>query len=232
MEGKEMEEEVMKDMTPRLIGETYMKYPTEISPRKYSFGVYECQYCGKEFEAQSSNIKHGQSKSCGCQRKGINKTHGLTYNKFYKTWKGMLQRCNNPKIKAYKNYGGRGITVCEEWLDVRNFVAWSESTYPNIEGYTLDRINNDKGYSPENCRWVDKTTQNINQRKREDNTSGYVGICWNNKNNNRMAKIKSGDLYIYIGSFPTKEEAVLARDNYIVENKLPHKLSTDYMKDK
>ena len=144
---------------------------------------------------------------------------------------GMMGRCYNPNNRDYKNYGARGITVCEEWLDVVNFVAWAEKTHPNIEGYTLDRIDNDKGYSPDNCRWADATTQNINQRIKKNNTSGFVGICWNNKNNNWMAKIKSGDFFIYIGSFYSKEEAVLARDNYIVENKLPHKLSTEYKKE-
>ena len=229
MEGKEMEEDVVKDMTPRLVGETYKRRTSGESSRLRLYALYECAYCKKEFEAQVSNIKNGGTKSCGCQRGKT--THGLTYNKFYKTWHNMIQRCTSPKIKAYKDYGGRGITVCEEWLDVRNFVAWAEKTYPNIEGYTVDRIDNGKGYSPENCRWVDVTTQILNQRKRKDNTSGFVGICWSNKNNNWMAKIKSGDFYIYIGSFHAIEDAVLARDNYIIENKLPHKLSTDYKKE-
>ena len=215
-----------KDMTPKLIGETWRKYPTETSNQKATYGLFECQYCGEEFEARVAKVKSGHTKSCGCLS---GEKHGLRQNKFYKTWYNMRDRCNNPKIKAYKNYGGRGITVCDEWLDVANFVAWAEKTYPNIEGYTLDRIDNDKGYSPENCRWVDRATQGLNQRMK-NNTSGYVGICWNNKNNNWMAKIKSGDFFIYIGSFHTKEEAVLARDNYIIENKLPHKLSTDYKK--
>ena len=217
-----------KDMTPKLLGETWRKYPNETSKQKVTYGLFECQYCGEEFEAGAAKVKSGHTKSCGCLR---GDAHGLTSHRFYKTWVGMLHRCNNPKIKAYKNYGGRGITVCEEWLDVRNFVDWAEKTYPNIEGYTLDRIDNDKGYSPENCRWVDRATQGLNQRMKKNNTSGYVGICWNNKNNNWMAKIKSGDFFIYIGSFHAKEEAVLARDNYIIENKLPHKLSTEYKKE-
>lgn len=229
MEGKEMEEEI-KDMTPKLIKDLGLRFIPR-GDRRRTYGLFECQYCGEEFETISKSVKSGVIKSCGCLV-GKNMTHGFSYHKFYKTWYNMRDRCNNPKIKAYKNYGGRGITVCEEWLDVRNFVDWAEKTYPNIEGYTLDRIDNDKGYSPENCRWVDSTTQSINKRKYKSNTSGFVGICWNNKNNNWMAKIKSGDFYIYIGSFHTKEEAVLARDNYIIENKLPHKLSTDYMKDK
>lgn len=229
MEGKEMEEEVVKDMTPRLVLDLGMRYTTEKSTKKYRYGLYECAYCGKEFEGSVDSVKRGQTKSCGCLRGDI---HGLTSHKFYHTWNGMVQRCTNPKNKNYKNYGGRGITVCEEWLDIRNFVDWAKATHPNIKGMTLDRIDNDKGYNPENCRWADVITQNINQRIKKNNTSGFVGICWNNKNNNWMAKIKSGDFFIYIGSFHTKEEAVLARDNYIVENKLPHKLSTDYMKDK
>ena len=229
MEGNGMEEEVVKDMTPRLLKDLGLRFIPR-GDRRRTYGLFECQYCGEEFECQATLVKTNRVVSCGCLV-GKNMTHGLTYHNFYKTWYNMIYRCNNPKIKAYKNYGGRGITVCEEWQDVTNFVAWCESTHPNIEGYTLDRIDNDKGYSPENCRWVDVTTQILNQRKRKDNTSGFVGVCWNNKNNNWMAKIKSGDFYIYIGSFPTIEDAVLARDNYIIENKLPHKLSTDYKKE-
>ncbi len=222
MEGNRMEEGVERDMTPRLVGETYMKYPTEKSIKKYRYGLYECQYCKKEFEAQTAHIKSGGTKSCGCLREDI---HGLTYNRFYKTWYGMLQRCNNPKIKAYKNYGGRGITVCEDWLDVRNFVDWAEKTYPNIEGHTLDRIDNDKGYSPENCRWADKTTQNINQRMREDNKSGYIGVRWREDRNKWVVCVRTGVKNAYIGQFEDLMEAVIFRDNYILENKLPNKLN-------
>ena len=83
-----MEEELEGDMTPRLIGETYMKYPAENSTRKYRYGLYECQYCGKEFEAIIKNVKRGYTKSCGCQKGGI--THGLSHNQFYKTWKNSF----------------------------------------------------------------------------------------------------------------------------------------------
>ena len=223
-------EEVEKDMTPKLIGETYMKYPTKNSNKKLKFGLYECPYCGTHWEVNSSLIKTGRTKSCGCQKiNTLGITHGLKSNKYYQTWCDMINRCNNPKNKAYKDYGGRGITVCDEWLSATSFVTWCEGTY--IEGMTLDRIDNDKGYSPENCRWTTKTIQSINQRVGKNNKSGYVGVSWNNKNNNWMAKIKSGDFFIYIGSFHTKEEAVQARDNYIIENSLPHKLSTDYKKE-
>ncbi len=223
-----MEEEnvIEKDMTPKLIGETYLRKPTETSQQRYRYGLYECQYCGKEFEATTKDIKREHTKSCGCFT--ANRTHGLCNHRFYKTWKHMVDRCNNPKIKAYKDYGGRGISVCEEWLDTRNFVDWAEETSPNREGYTLDRIDNDKGYSPENCRWVDKSTQAINRRMRRTNTSGFVGVGFKKSKGKWEASLKLNNIYKYIGSFLTIEEAAQARDNYIIENNLPHKLSMEY----
>ena len=221
-----MEEELEMDMTPRLIGETYLRKPTETSSQRYSYGLYECQYCGKEFETMVQRVKCGDTKSCGCLIRKQTGIHNLYYHRFYVTWYNMTQRCTNPKNKRYKDYGGRGITVFEEWLDVRNFVSWAEATHPNIEGYTLDRIDNDKGYSPENCRWADKSTQSINQRIRKDNTSGYVGVTSNGTK--WMARITSNNKRVCLGTFFTKKEAAQARDTYIIENKLPNKLSTKY----
>ena len=122
-----MEENIEKDMTPRLIKDLGMRYPTEKSTKKYRYGLYECQYCNKEWETMVQNVKEGQTKSCGCLS---GEKHGLRQNKFYKTWYNMVQRCTNHKDKRYKNYGGRGITVCEEWLDIRNFVTWAEKNIP------------------------------------------------------------------------------------------------------
>ena len=221
-----IEKDSGRDMTPKLIRDLGMRYPTETSPKRYKYGIYRCQYCGKEFEAMTKAIKSGHTKSCGCRNGGI--THGLHNNKFYKTWNDMIRRCTNHKATGYKNYGGRGITVCEEWLDVVKFIEWCESTCPNEKGISLDRIDNDLGYSPENCRWVDKSTQAINRRMRRTNTSGFVGVGFNKSKGKWEASLKLNNIYKYIGSFLTIEEAAQARDNYIIENNLPHKLSTEY----
>ena len=227
---EEIEKDSGRDMTPRLIGETWRKYPTDTSKYKSTYGLYECPYCRKEFEAMVFSIKSGGTKGCGCQR-GKGFKHGLESHRFYPTWNALVQRCTNPKNKKYKNYGGRGITVCEEWLDIKNFIAWCDLTHPNISGVSLDRIDNDKGYSPENCRWADKTTQCINQRMKKNNKSGYVGVHCRKGKSKCSASIGVNNKLIHLGSFSTIEEAVQARDNYIVENKLPHKLSTEYKKE-
>ena len=216
-------EDIEKDMKPRFIKDLGKRKPTENSNYVIGYGLYECQYCGKEWEVISKSINTGHTKSCGCVNLRI--THGLAKHPLYGTWASMVKRCTNPNVWDYKHYGARGITVCKEWLDVTNFVAWCDLTYPKLKGMTLDRIDNSRGYSPENCTWSDKTTQNINQRKREDNTSGYVGVYWNKDKKKWDAKIGVNSKLVHIGTFPLIENAIEARDNYIIENKLPHKLS-------
>ena len=225
-----MEQELEKDMKPKLIGETWRKYPTDTSKHKSTYGLYECPYCRKEFEAMVFSIKSGGTKGCGCQR-GKGFKHGLESHRFYPTWNALVQRCTNPKNKKYMDYGGRGISVCEEWLDVRNFIAWCELTYPNINNYSIDRIDNYGRYSPENCRWVDKSTQVINQRIKKNNTSGFVGVSYHNGKARWAASVGVKYKTLQIGYYSTKEEAVQARDNYIIENNLPHKLSTEYIRE-
>ena len=235
---QELDKNVGRDMTPRLIGDTFRKYPTEKSNQKRTYGLFECQYCKKEFECQVSSVKNKGTISCGCQKNriikeqhSINISHGMAKHRFYKKWNQMIRRCTNTKDIGYENYGGRGIKVCEDWLDPKTFLAWCDATFPNIEGYSLDRIDNDKGYSPENCTWSSRTIQNINQRIQKSNTSGFVGVMYIKNKDKWAVSLSYLGKRVYIGSFLTIEEAVLARDNYIIENKLPHKLSTEYKRE-
>ena len=214
--------ENIKNMTPKLIKELGMRFPTELSKQRSRYGLYECPYCENTFECRIRSVNMGHTKSCGCLK---GDAHGLTSHRFYKKWSQMLRRCTNPKDAAYKDYGGRGISVCEDWLDIRNFVDWCDLTHPNQEGYTLDRINNDKGYSPENCRWADKTTQVLNRRIMKNNKSGYIGVSWCKVRGMWTIRIKIKTKNECLGHFDDLMEAVIFRDNYIIENKLPHKLN-------
>ena len=230
MEGKEMEEGIEKDMTPRLVGEPYKRRTSGESTTLRLYALYECQYCKNTFETMVQSVKAGITKSCGCLV-GKNMTHGFSYHKFCQTWYDMKHRCYNIKREDYKYYGARGITVCEEWLDVSNFVAWCDLTHPNISGVSLDRIDVNGNYEPSNCRWADASTQASNKSKQINSTSGYTGVNWNRTRGLWVAVLVYNSKRSKIGVFKTIEEAVQARDNYIIENNLPHKLSTDYKRE-
>ena len=122
--------------------------------------------CGKEKIIRGDNLKSGTTKSCGCLQKEKRMKHGHhardKTSKTYHSWQSMIQRCTNPKVHNYHNYGGRGITVCKRWLEFKNFLTdMGES--PG-KGYQIDRINNNKGYKKSNCRWVTPKEQARNRR--------------------------------------------------------------------
>lgn len=203
-----------------LLEDLGMIYPTEKSKVKYRYGFYKC-YCGKEFRSRFSRIKTGHTKSCGCHKTESITTHGLTKHRLYKAWFDMKKRCIDINSKAYEYYGGRGIKVCDRWLKVENFI---EDMFPTFqEGLSLDRIDNNKGYSPDNCRWATKETQSRNTRKiRKNNTSGYRGVSYFKRDNKWKSQIQIQYKIIRLGTFDTSLEAAKAYDQYIIENNLEH----------
>lgn len=217
-----MEENIEKDMSPKLIQDLGIMFASEGSKERRRYGLYKCGHCGDEFKAKTTRIKSGVIKSCGCL---VGEYHGMKKHRFYDTYRNMMKRCYTKSDPSYKNYGGRGISVCEEWQDIIKFVVWADSTY--IEGYTLDRIDSAGNYEPSNCRWADATTQAINQRMMKNNTTGYVGV-YLARDNRWESRLTFNKVDIFLGRFNTNEEAAQARDNYIIENNLPHKLSTEY----
>lgn len=124
--------------------------------------------CGNEVIVRANKLKTKHTRSCGCLHKEITSKihitkHQETKTRLYGIWSGMKQRCKNKKSKQYENYGKRGITVCEEWEKYENFRDWAKNSGYK-ESLTLDRINVNLGYSPENCRWADWKTQERNKR--------------------------------------------------------------------
>jgi len=124
-------------------------------------------HCGNLFQILQTNIRNRGSAGCReCSKKpaiDAKKKHGLSKHPLYKTYKAMLHRCNNEKDPQYYNYGGRGITVCDRWLE--SFENFLEDMGERPEGTTLDRINNNQGYQKDNCRWATQTEQCRNTRK-------------------------------------------------------------------
>jgi hypothetical protein len=154
-----------------LSGEVFGKLTVlkKVGVDKYKISQWECLCdCGNITVASISNLRNGNTTSCGCygreRKREANKTHGKSNTRVHRIWKAMHTRCYNPNFKFYHHYGGRGITICDEWL--HNFQAFYD--WAMVNGYkddlTIDRIDSNKGYSPHNCRWVTMAEQNKNKR--------------------------------------------------------------------
>jgi hypothetical protein len=118
--------------------------------------------CGARVVVRGYRLRGGNTKSCGCWRRIRATKHGMHGSREYNSWRGMKDRCSNPNHVFYKYYGGKGITVCEEWLSFEGFFADMGTCPP---GCSLDRINPNGNYEPGNCRWAPKKLQNQNQRR-------------------------------------------------------------------
>lgn len=176
-----------KDLTGQTFG--YLKVDSKAESHIYPGGKPEicwnctCLLCGNKCVVKGKSLKQHHTRSCGCLHKPPTPplTHGMSDTRLYNVWRSMKQRCYDKNCKAYKDYGARGIVVCDEWLhDFKAFYDWSiENGYDETadrKECTLDRENVNGNYEPDNCRWVSMAIQCNN--KTDNHILEYEGVSY------------------------------------------------------
>ena len=157
-----------KDLSGRRYGRIVVLKFQE--PNKFGQSLFSCNCdCGRRCVVLGANLTGGHTKSCGCLREsivksGCHKTHGLSQTPEYQIWNAMKQRSSNKNVFAYKNYGGRGIKVCKRWSGKNCFINFYKDMGKKPVGFELERINNNIGYIPSNCKWASIVSQANNKR--------------------------------------------------------------------
>lgn len=149
------------------------------SDRTGKNAMWECKCeCGNIILVSTCHLKSKHTQSCGCLKKVVvnsgqfQKTHGQTGKRIYRIWLGMKQRCFNPKSEKYEIYGGKGVVICDEWKNsFHSFYEWAISHGYN-DNLTIDRIDSDGNYEPNNCRWATYSEQNKNRKFKRSGNNG------------------------------------------------------------
>lgn len=204
----------------------------------FRMGLFKCIYCGKEFKAPLAAAYRTQRACCSyeCTYALIHKrNYGTEEHYLYFRWEAMKQRCNCPTSTRYDRYGARGIKIDPVFLSFPNYVDIVENlpSFPGKEKvisdkYQIDRIDNDKGYYPDNLRWVIPPDNTANRSKFVKNSlSKYMGVTFakNKKTKPWIAAVFYKGKHIFRQAFNSEEEAALARDVFILEHDLKHKLN-------
>lgn len=169
------------DLTGQRFGRLVVIGRADPACDKHGSARWHCRCdCGNETDALGRHLRLGRSASCGCLRReraaDTHRTHGGANSRLYIIWKSMRARCENPHHPHYDYYGGRGVSICEEWHDFATFMQWAERTGYQ-ENLTLDRIDANEGYNPANCRWITMHEQTRNKRNNINITYHGVTRC-------------------------------------------------------
>jgi hypothetical protein len=176
----------------------------------------ECE-CGNEVAIQSIHLRSGMTRSCGCFRrealKELRTTHGMSDTRFYRIWSAMWNRCRNTNDKFYEIYGGKGISVCDEW---KSFDVFKDDMLEEYETHVeehgenntfIDRVEGSGNYEPSNCRWA----TNEQQSRNTSSKSGHKGVQRSSDGKKWVANISVNYKLIYLGIYEDLEEAMKAR---------------------
>lgn len=192
----------------------------ERSSSNKKVGECFCKACGNIFKAVINNVVTLTTKNCGCVRKQNMSTHNMSSSRFYQCWASMKHRCDN-SLKYYED-----VSYCDRWVSFENFYEDMFETYS--DDLTIDRIDTNGMYCKENCRWADKTTQVLNRNKLNiSKSSEYRNVSKSSKNR-YAARVSYNYETFTVGYYETELEAAKAVDEYIILNKLPHKLNFNH----
>jgi len=167
----------LADLAGQKFGRLTARYPVHLIVKPHNVVAWYCDCdCGQHAYVRTSKLTTGHTQSCGCLHRDktaeVKRTHGQCGTKTHKSWSSMIRRCKDSRNEHWKHYGARGITVCERWLKLENFYA-DMGDRPSHQ-HSLDRIDNNRGYEPGNCRWATQKEQCRNQRSNRHLTANGI----------------------------------------------------------
>ncbi len=205
----------VKDLTGQKFGRLQVMHRNGSNHR--SRAVWRCKCdCGEEITVDGYSLSSGHSSSCGCRRKDtLHRLNKKPWNKRTRTtWRNMISRCYNEHNPRYKDYGGRGIKVCDRWHNFKNFYADMGGA---SKDKTLDRIDTNGDYAPENCRWATQSLQTVNSRKRKDSKNSYRNIGYHVQTGKWRLRLYRDKKKYDLGLFSDINDALVARDSFKTE---------------